>query len=153
MGFHPKRVLAATDFSESAWPAILTAADLAKEYGASLTLVHVIPLSAYVDFAAGLDGSATANLDYQASVRSAVRRNTEADLARLKALNISAEFITRDGVPALEISRVAQEGSFDLVVVGTHGRTGLKHVLLGSVAEAVVRHCSRPVLTVRPTPA
>jgi nucleotide-binding universal stress UspA family protein len=54
------------------------------------------------------------------------------------------------GEPASEIAEVARRGGFDLVVVGTHGRTGLRHALLGSVAERVVRKVACPVLTVRP---
>ena len=56
---------------------------------------------------------------------------------------------TRQGPPFLEIIRYAKENEIDLIVLGTHGRTGLAHVLLGSVAEKVVRKASCPVLTVR----
>ena len=54
------------------------------------------------------------------------------------------------GEPAAEIVAAAQDGKFDVIVVGTHGRTGLAHVLLGSVAERVVRRSTMPVITVRP---
>jgi nucleotide-binding universal stress UspA family protein len=57
------------------------------------------------------------------------------------------------GLPAAEIARLAQEGSFDLVVVATHGRRGVKRVLLGSVAERIVRDAPCTVLVVRPPPA
>jgi nucleotide-binding universal stress UspA family protein len=58
---------------------------------------------------------------------------------------------TEWGTPFVEIVRYAKEHDIDLIVLGTHGRTGLKHVLLGSVAENVVRKASCPVLTVRPS--
>ncbi|HWM86759.1 MAG TPA: universal stress protein, partial [Kofleriaceae bacterium] len=54
------------------------------------------------------------------------------------------------GVPFAEVVREAREGGFDLIVMGTHGRTGLRHALIGSVAEKVVRKAPCPVLTVRP---
>jgi nucleotide-binding universal stress UspA family protein len=62
---------------------------------------------------------------------------------------LRVEEITRIGVPFLEIIKVAKEKEVDLIVMGTHGRTGLAHVLIGSVAEKVVHHAHCPVLTVK----
>jgi nucleotide-binding universal stress UspA family protein len=80
---------------------------------------------------------------------------TDALLVRWKAeaLADGAPRVATDkavGEPAAEIVAAAQDGKFDVIVVGTHGRTGLAHVLLGSVAERVVRRATMPVITVRP---
>ena len=60
--------------------------------------------------------------------------------------------VVRRGMPAEEIKRFAQEEGIDLIVMASHGRTGLRHMVMGSVAERVVRLCSVPVLTVKPHP-
>ncbi len=75
MTFEPKKILAATDFSACATHAVDAALDLAERYHATLTLVHVIPPSAYLDFAAGMEGQAIASIDYQEAVREAVKES------------------------------------------------------------------------------
>ena len=149
MSFEPKKILAATDFSPCAAHAVDAALDIAERYRATLTLVHVIPPSAYLDFASGIEGQAIASIDYQEAVRGAVKEGWRNEEARIRARGIGVECLTRSGPPALEVAAIAKEGGFDLVVLGTHGRSGLKHVLLGSVAEGVVRHTLVPVLMLR----
>ena len=149
MTFEPKKILAATDFSAGGTRAVDAAFDLAERYRATLTLVHVIPPSAYLDFASGIEGQAIASIDYQEAVREAVKESWRNEEARVRPRGIGVECLTRTGPPALEIAALAKDGGFDLVVLGTHGRSGLKHVLLGSVAEGVVRHTMVPVLMLR----
>jgi nucleotide-binding universal stress UspA family protein len=149
MPFHPQKILLATDFSDSARPAEVLAADLAQTYGARLTLVHVVPPATYSDFSAGVPGPGFSGFDYRSAVQATLQRAWQEERSRLQARGLEAEVRTLDGHPAHEIARLAGEGGYDLVVLGTHGRTGLKHVLLGSVAEGVVRHSQVPVLTVR----
>ncbi|HVN63099.1 MAG TPA: universal stress protein [Candidatus Binataceae bacterium] len=67
--------------------------------------------------------------------------------------NAATEIVVREGDPAAEIIHAAKEFKADLIVMATHGRTGVDHMLLGSVAERVVREARRPVLTVHPAPA
>lgn len=143
-----KRILCPTDFSDCAAEALRFAIDTAEKFEASITLLHVYGIPAYPLPEGGFFGgpSVTAEL---------VRDATE-QLERLKqqtARSVPAHVELREGVPASEICRFAREGDFDLIVIGTHGRTGIRHLLLGSVAEVVVRKAPCAVLTVRSAPS
>jgi nucleotide-binding universal stress UspA family protein len=144
----PQRILVATDFSPAATLGLQTAAELARAFNAKLTVCHVLdpsPLAPYVS-----RGDATKQIEVEQDVEKAIHDA----LAEI----IETHFA---GVPqtktALVISANAAEGichyadkeDVDLIVVSTHGRTGLAHLLIGSVAEKVVRHAPCPVLTVR----
>lgn len=160
-------VLVPTDFSEPANHALRYASDEAALHRAKLTLLHVLPhrLGAEVYYATGapeagaqesFDALAGGLLGAQlASEPAFVRRDhAEEALTRLRDLIPRAFLDTWDvevagGDPADRIVRVARERGVDLIVMGTHGRTGLQHMLLGSVAETVVRKAPCPVLTVR----
>jgi nucleotide-binding universal stress UspA family protein len=148
MSLHPKKILVASDFSPYAQAAADAAGVMARAFVGDLTLLHVVPLSVYVDLAQLDSGSAPAP-DLLAAARLKVQKSADAELARLKAEGVIASFVTVDGPAPAEIARVAREGHFDLVVVGTHGRTGLRHLALGSVAENVVRLAPCAVLVVR----
>lgn len=135
-----KHVLVASDFSECSQTAVDEAVDIAKRYGATLTLVHAFqPPTAYGGYL--IDNEVTQYL----------RRGAEAQLA--KALDaIRARFppvtgIVRCGPAWEEILEVARKEGADLIVVGSHGRKGLPRAMLGSVAEKVVRMSPVPVLT------
>ncbi|HEX4458852.1 MAG TPA: universal stress protein [Polyangia bacterium] len=143
------RILVPTDFSASADEAAAVAGALAATAGGTVTLLYVYnPPSLMLP-----DGSTfvvTPSELVQESERA------EADVARAKQAlagtldpKVHVAAATAMGVPAQEIQRMAASGDFDIVVMGTHGRTGLRRVLLGSVAEQVLRHASIPVLTVR----
>ncbi|GIX47207.1 MAG: hypothetical protein KatS3mg131_1418 [Candidatus Tectimicrobiota bacterium] len=132
--------LVATDFSSHADEALTTALALAQRLGARLTLLHVIarpPL-----------GEASW-LSYLAEVEAEAREALERRLARVREAGLEGEAVVVHGIPWQEIVAQAQARKADLVVVGTHGRSGLLHALLGSVAEKVVRHAPCPVLVVR----
>src|SRR6266478_3213395 len=144
-----KKILVGTDFSEASDEARRVAIELARRLGAELEIVHVEePLPAYA-FAEG------ALLDLprlQEEVRTWAERQLE-DLARgARASGVSTTTAVLLGVPANTIVEAARTERADLIVVGTHGRTGLERVLLGSVAERVVRNAPCAVLTVRQTP-
>ena len=135
-------VLVAIDFSDGSDEALAQAIDLAKQTGATLDILHVVEFGAEV-FPYGLSyfedrGGLIAHLDRELSRR--------ADMAA--ATGVTARTRLREGSAAREILEHAREIGADLVVVGTHGRTGLAHALLGSVAERVVRHARVPVLTI-----
>ena len=153
MPFAPKKILVATDFSSNAQLAADHAAAVAKSFGAELTLLHIVPLGTYVDFANHMESQAVNQTDFRKAVQAKIQGDSTKEVDRLRALGITVHFATTDGQPASEISRYAKENAFDLVVVGTHGRTGLARVLLGSVAEGVIRECAMPVLTIRTSPA
>jgi len=144
-----KKILVGTDFSEASDEARRVAIELARRLGAELEIVHVEePIPAYA-FAEG------ALLDLprlQEEVRTWAERQLE-DLARgARASGVSTTTAVLLGVPANTIVEAARTERADLIVLGTHGRTGLERVLLGSVAERVVRNAPCAVLTVRQTP-
>src|SRR5689334_21640025 len=119
-----QQILVATDFSEGADAALAVAAHYARALGASVHVLHV-------SGAAGSD----------------VTRPL-ADIGAVVGEDVSVTFAGRSGDPAEEIVLYAAAHSIDLIVVGTHGRTGVRRALLGSVAEGVIRGSRRPVLVV-----
>jgi nucleotide-binding universal stress UspA family protein len=141
--FQPRRILCPTDFSDDAGYALHIALDLARQNGGSVLLLHVADTLG----AEGLTYSeATTRLQPEAHVRGLqeqLRRQAPPDAG------VPVRFLLREGSPAPEIERAAREEGCDLVVLGTHGRTGLAHLLMGSIAERVVRTAPCPVLVVK----
>jgi nucleotide-binding universal stress UspA family protein len=141
-----RRILVPTDFSPPSRHALGVAIDLGRRFGSELRLFHARELPAYAFPDAGLPITPTVLESLEASTRS--------DLARLadevSRAGLRCSIATAVGLHDQEICRHAAEWGADLIVMGTHGRTGLRHVLLGSVAEKVVRRAVCPVLTVRP---
>lgn len=142
-----KKILAPTDFSESARESIAYAVDLAEKFGASVTLLHAYQTPAYLL----PEGSILAGSDLIVDIM-----NRAADAladARIevqgKAPKVAIDTLLVEGLPFVQVVNAAADGNYDLIVMGTHGRTGIRHVLLGSVAERVVRRAPCPVLTVR----
>jgi len=140
------RMVVPTDFSASSEAALEYAKMLAERFGASLHLLHVIEQPV---IAGGLDIYAT---ELQ-RMHEAAQSEAEARLARYLTAaereRLSASTEIADGHTARTIVEVARRRGADLIVMGTHGRSGVAHLLLGSVAEKVVRMASCPVLTVR----
>jgi nucleotide-binding universal stress UspA family protein len=147
-----KKILVPVDFSEGAEPAIALAATMARKFGASVELLHIwqppplIPLPVVV--VPSSPESQPINLEELARSTAGAQMTDLA--ARLRDQGV-ADVQTRVGVgtPAHEIVELAELGHFDLIVMGTHGRSGFAHAMLGSVAEKVVRRAKCPVLTVR----
>jgi nucleotide-binding universal stress UspA family protein len=141
-----KHILVATDFSDASARAIELACALATESGAHLTVVHVSEIPGY---------SETGPIPYEVvapHVESA-QAQLDAALAPIRRTCLGAKGLVKVGVPSEHILAVARETGADLVVVGTHGRRGIAHAFMGSVAERVVRTSPVPVLTVRSHPA
>lgn len=141
-----KHILHPTDFSDNSEPALKYACSLATQFSAELHLINVVhdvgiispPISGFIppDY-------------YQQQIQYA---NEELATLPDKVLSHSGS-VTRnvcEGAPFLEIIRYAKENAIDMIVMGTHGYSGMKHLILGSVAENVVRKAPCPVLTVRP---
>lgn len=141
-----RRILHPTDFSRASAPALRRAVSLAKACRAPLVLAHVMtPPSPFIG--EGVAPSSYADL-FTLARRSAKRRLAAA-LARVRSKGVRAQAVFAEGLPASEILRSARRARADLIVMGTHGRTGASRFFMGSVAERVVRESRCPVLTVR----
>lgn len=141
-----KRILYATDFSESSVPACDYALTLCKLSGASLHVLHVI--GELTDDRRGLmPPQSLAELEKELQVQSIQEMNDFCASRFKDQITYDSEIVI--GAPFKEILRVSEERGVDLIVMGTHGRTGIEQVIVGSTAERVVRRSSIPVLTVR----
>jgi universal stress protein A len=135
-----RKILFPTDFSHTGDAALALATSLARERGASLLIVHVEePPAAYGagEMYYGMPDPVTEDL------RKMLKEVAPADAS------VPVEHRLLTGDPAHAIARLAKEEGVELIVMGTHGRTGLMRLLMGSVAEAVVRRAPCPVLTLR----
>ncbi len=143
--FNLKKILVPVDFSECSEKALLYAVQFAKEFCATLDVVYVSP-----PFVLPADVVLPSNYT---RIEKDVIDKAEQRLATLVLQRvpqgIPVEPIVRSGHAVTEIVNAAKEFNADLIIISTHGRTGLKHVLIGSTAEEVVRHAPCPVLTVR----
>lgn len=141
-----KKIVCPVDFSEFTDEILTYAVTIAKLFESELHLIHVIP-----------------NLNYFTPYESfltpenlvAIERNIEGEVEKdfdkiTKKLDFPFTRIIKTGVTFVEIIDYIKDQGIDLVVMGTHGRSGIEHILIGSVAEKVVRKSPCPVLTVRP---
>jgi nucleotide-binding universal stress UspA family protein len=142
-----KRICCPIDFSDASRAAMEVAADLARRNGGTLHLLHAYPIPGYTF----PDGSVVASPRMMQELAEGAQRHLEEwrdQAARLGAPSI--ETVKAVGEPAAEILSYAAEQRMELLVLGTHGRSGLEHALMGSIAERVVRKARCPVVTVRP---
>lgn len=143
-----RTILAPTDFSRHAEGAVRYACGLAHRLGSALHLLHVLP---DVIVPVGPDPALVASVppeyysETESQAREALARVIHADWDQPR----SVENSVRWGDPVEEIVAFAKDEAVDLIVIATHGRTGLSHVLLGSVAERIIREAPCPVLTIR----
>jgi nucleotide-binding universal stress UspA family protein len=145
-----KNILVATDFSEAAGAAVTYARELAHAFKGTLHVLHIT--DNVIARAIGVEGYTTDWATLQGEVDDAARRQlnaivTEEDRRALPAKTI----VLTSNSPAHAIVSYANDAHIDLIVVGTRGRGGLEHMLMGSVAERVVRTAPCPVLTIRQT--
>jgi len=146
-----QNILCPIDFSECSAHALDYARDFAKVVGANLHLLHVYedPIATIPFAVAGTAGLPTAPVDLVREARKAHALEAE----RLQKLcadhGVTTHVEEVEGVPAETIIDVAKKKKIDLIVMGTHGRTGLSHLVVGSIAERIVRLATCPVLTVR----
>jgi nucleotide-binding universal stress UspA family protein len=140
-----RKVLLATDFSEHSDHALDVACDLAARVDATLELLHVYQVPGVVTATGFVPPPSDAYEAEEASVNAALNtRRRTAETAGVREVTTHA----REGFTVEVILHEAEMGSADLIVVGTHGRTGFRRAFLGSVAENVLRHARRPVLVV-----
>jgi nucleotide-binding universal stress UspA family protein len=147
--FGGKRVLFATDFSQGSEHALETAVSFAKHYGAELLMTHVVTVWDYDP----------ANPEWRFPPLPS-EHVSEIETHGKERLDETGESVSDSGVdvrtllvrgfdPGLEIARTAEDEDADLIVMSTHGRTGVSHLVIGSTAEKVVRYATCPVLTVK----
>ena len=138
-------ILHATDFSAASRPAFAKALELAKQDGARLFLMHVlVPPSPFLG-----DKLPSSYVELDERARRDAGRQLAAAVTRAEKAGIRVESSLVEGVPAEMILRAARRHRPDMIVIGTHGRTGLRRALMGSVAERVLQRATRPTLTVR----
>jgi nucleotide-binding universal stress UspA family protein len=149
LSFPYKKILCAVDFDDHSTQAINEAAALAQHSAAILYLLHVVKINPLVAQGAA-EGLASKEF-YDAQVEAA-RQQLE-QLTQSIRSGVESEIAVEIGEPADSILAARQRSEADLLVVATHGRRGLKRLVLGSVAEKVVRESLVPVLTVRSAPS
>jgi universal stress protein A len=143
------RILVATDFSSHGDKAVASAVSVAKTFGASIDLLHAIaiPWPVITPYEVSLPGV------YVEETRRAARDSLERCAEKIQGEGIEVRTHLEDAPPAEAIVSCAKRLGSDLIVIGTHGHSGLKHVLLGSVAERTLRLAPCPVLSVKADPA
>ena len=141
-----KTILFPTDFSQGARAAMDYAVSLAQDYKAKLILLYVIQ---DISIAEWYIPSSISAADLVADMQKSASQEMEKWAAEVGGKVAGLETLIERGVPFVEIIRTAKERNADLLVIGTHGRTGIDHMLFGSTAEKVVRKSPCPVLTVR----
>ena len=142
-----QKILVPTDFSEVSTAALRCASVLAGPFGSSLTVLHVAEDLMAEANSAGAGAPWSEGVQVQTEDDARARLAQVVTAAGLDGLNVHAELLV--GSPIPEILDYAEKHDYDLIVMGTHGRRAIARVLLGSVAECVVRLSPCPVLTVR----
>lgn len=141
-----KTIVVATDFNDLATAALREAVRIARPCGATIVLLYADTFEPPAEFTA-------TQLDSVKEALEASRKTAAAELERYAAEHIPADVkhvaIVRNDLPVPAIVQTAEEWSADLIAMGTHGRGAVARLLFGSVAEGVLRHTKRPVLTVR----
>ncbi len=145
MAIEIRRILVPLDFSDQAPLVLDWAAHLAKQHGSRVVLLHAYHLP--VEFQQ-LEG-AYLPPDFWSNVKVEAEQSLSRYAEDLERRDIQAESVVREGYPATVIVDEAASQPADLIVIGTHGLSGLKHLLLGSIAERVVQRAPCPVLTVK----
>jgi nucleotide-binding universal stress UspA family protein len=143
-----RRIMHATDFSPASTAALKRAMAMAKADRAQLIIVHVMTPPA---LALPGDGYISPSLyeDLEASARAQAQKRLNAIVGRARKAGVRATGLLLEGVPHERVARAARAKKVDLLVIGTHGRTGLAKFFLGSVAARLIASVSCPVLTVR----
>ncbi len=145
------KIIAATDFSEDSTLALTFAQELALKFSAEIVLVHVdqplAPVMMTPELGPAMDVGAMGRIAEEQ--RMLAQKELDKIAGKLREGGLKVKVQLKVGSPFLEILHTAQIENADLIVLGTHGRTGLAHVLMGSVAERVVQRAPCPVLTIR----
>ncbi len=139
-----KKILYATDFSDASLAALPLVSTIARKYGSRVFVVNVSTAISY----AMVSPEAAAVLQHKDEL--AARARAQELMNGVDLAGLSATAMVRSGIPTEELTRFVHAQRIDLAILGTHGRTGLRHLLMGSVAEDLFRNLPCPVLTVGP---
>jgi len=143
-----EKILVATDFSEPSDAALVYGRQLARTFGARLTVFHAVENLSAREY--GVEGFVFIDPDLQRQLEAAAGKNAGSLLSDEDRSELKAEVVVVTAVSAASaITEYARQEQIDLIVVGTHGRGAVAHLMMGSVAERVVRTAPCPVLTVR----
>ncbi len=141
-----EKILVPVDFSDHSKRALTYAVDFAKQFNAKIYLIYVVEPAIYpADFSMGQVSLPAVDVE--------MNKRAEEELHNLAKTEVHssflAEIIIKTGKPFVEINETALEKDIDLIIIATHGHTGVEHLLFGSTAEKVVRKAPCPVLTLR----
>lgn len=142
-----RRILVPVDFSRASARSVAKAIEVARANKAALIVAHVLAPIVPVVGDGYIPPASYGELENAA--RRAGQRRLDTVLARVKKAGVKATGVLVDGLPAEQITRLARKRRADLIVMGTHGRSGLSRILLGSVAQRVLTLAPCPVLTIR----
>jgi nucleotide-binding universal stress UspA family protein len=139
-----KNIVVATDFSDISDKAFFTAIDLAKGLDANLHVIHIVQIHP-----ANIPESGMVNVEeLQAVEEQAANENLDKSIEKHgQGLNITKAILHGD--PATQVNKVVKEVGADMIVMGTHGRTGIAHLVMGSVAESVLKNSEVPVMCIK----
>jgi len=141
-----KKVLVPIDFSDYSKSALKYAVDFAKSFGAEIVLVYVVePIVYPPDFSMGQMAIPAISIEWDNRAKEELTKLAESEMTK----GIKVKTVLRTGKPFVEIIETAVEEDIDLIIIATHGHTGVEHILFGSTAEKVVRKAPCPVLTLR----
>jgi len=145
MGSFIKKILVPIDFSEYSKKALQYAFQLAKQFNSHLSLIYVIePVIYPADFSMGQVALPSIDVEMNARAKEELE-----NLAQKEIADLEVKTIIKTGKPFVEIIETAAEEDIDLIIIASHGHTGVEHLLFGSTAEKVIRKAPCPVLTLR----
>ncbi len=142
-----KKIFCPTDFSEPSYEALKTANELALHFSAELTLIHVVSPIPAVPASPAPTGFNL--LSYQQEMEASAKELLEQVIQKKISREIKSRIMVIQGNPADEIVRMAAVGNADMIVIATHGLTGWRKFIFGSVAEKVIRLATCPVLSIQ----
>ncbi len=146
MNLKIEKILIPVDFSEYSKMALDYSIEFSKKFNSELILIYVIePIVYPSDFGLGQIPINQVDFEIQSKAESELKKLVEEKIPS----ELKATYVVRTGKPFLEIINAAKEYDCDLIIIATHGHTGIEHILFGSTAEKVVRKSPIPVLTVR----
>ena len=141
-----KKILCPIDFSEYSYAALVSAEELARHFFSELLVVHIV---APVPIVSAPAGQMSFNVPlYQEELKTSSQKSLEEITRERVHADIKVQALVSMGDPANEIVRISEEEDVDLVILSSHGLTGWRHLIFGSVAEKVIRRCAKPIVCI-----